>query len=827
MAESRSTKIGHGLAKVLGIKLDYRNELGKEDLSRGESVFSVSSADTYVEEEPRSADWIKEVLPTPRGLLHWAHSLFPFTHWITRYNVQWLIGDLIAGITVGAVVVPQSMAYALLAELTPEFGLYSSFMGVLVYWFFATSKDITIGPVAVASTITGQIVIKAQKLEPDIPADLIASAVAVLSGVIIIAIGLARCGWFVDFISLTAISAFMTGSALTIATQQVPALMGITGFSNRESPYKVAINILSHLGRTKRDAAIGFTALFLLYLIRYSCVFLSKKFPNRKKLFFFIATLRTAFVILLYTLISYLANRNHRSKPKFKILGRVPRGFQHARVPRLDKTIINSFISELPATVIVLLIEHIAISKSFGRINNYTIDPSQEMVAIGITNILGPFLGAYPATGSFSRTAIKSKAGVRTPFAGVITAVVVLLAIYALPAVFFYIPSAGLSAVIIHAVGDLITPPNTVYQFWRVSPFEVIIFFAGVFVTVFTNIENGIYTTICISLAILLFRVVKARGRFLGQVKVHSVVGDHVLEGNNVGHGGVEHDTSLRNVFMPLDHHDGSNPQIPVDSPYPGVFIYRFSEGFNYPNANHYLDYLTAVIFKKTRKTNQFAYGKLGDRPWNDPGPRRGQVVDDRKDLPTLKAVILDFSSVNNVDITSVQQLIDIRNQLDRWASPDKVEWHLASISNRWTKRALVSAGFGYPTPDSTEFRRWKPIFSVAEIGGSSSAAATAEQRENEKLTKGQHGGADDKIRQTSGSSSSSLDNPKKGVGTGSKIAVVQGINRPFFHIDLTNALQSALANIEWKELHKLGDSETGDTTKTSKAFELDDPKKV
>lgn len=154
-------------------------------------------------------------------------------------------------------------------------------------------------------------------------------------------------------------------------------------------------------------------------------------------------------------------------------------GFQNAAVPTINKTIIRAFASDLPATVIVLLIKHIAISKSFGRVNNYIINPSQELVAIGVTNILGPFLGAYPATGSFSRTAIKSKAGVRTPFAGVITTLVVLLPIYALPPLFYWIPTASLAGVIIHAVGDLIAPSNTVYQFWRVSPLEVIIFFVG------------------------------------------------------------------------------------------------------------------------------------------------------------------------------------------------------------------------------------------------------------------------------------------------------------------------------------------------------------
>ena len=287
-------------------------------------------------------------------------------------------------------------------------------------------------------------------------------------------------------------------------------------------------------------------------------------------------------------------------------------------MPTVDITIIKSFASQLPASVIVLLIEHIAIAKSFGRVNNYTINPSQELVAIGVTNLLGPFLGAYPATGSFTRTAIKSKAGVRTPFAGVITAVVVLLAIYALPAVFFWIPSASLSAVIIHAVLDLIAPPNTIYQFWQISPLEVLVFFVGVIVTVFSSIENGIYATICISVAILLFRVVKAQGRFLGKVKVHSVIGDH-LQGDERKYGttnGIHHDNdpddSARNVFLPIEHADGSNPQIEVQSPYPGIFIYRFSEGFNYPNANHYLDYMVETIFNETRRTNMNTYPRLG-----------------------------------------------------------------------------------------------------------------------------------------------------------------------------------------------------------------------
>ncbi|KAL8891994.1 MAG: hypothetical protein Q9215_000996 [Flavoplaca cf. flavocitrina] len=827
-SDGTATKVGHGLAKVLGIKLHYRNPQGLDDVSRGESVYSVSSADTYVEQEPSTWEWICSVTPTGRGLLHWAYHLFPFVHWIGRYNLQWLYGDLVAGITVGCVVVPQSMAYAKLAELAPEFGLYSSFMGVLIYWFFATSKDITIGPVAVMSTVTGNVVDRVKESNPEFESHVVASSLAVICGCVITAIGLARAGWIVDFISLAAISAFMTGSAINIAMGQVPALMGITGFSNREATYKVFINILKNLGGTKRDAAMGLTALTFLYLIRFACNYGARRMPNRSKMFFFLSTLRTAFIILLYTLISFLVNRNHRSRSarRFAILGDIPRGFQHAAVPTVNIPFIKAYAGDIPVSIIVLLIEHIAIAKSFGRVNNYTIDASQELVAIGVTNLLGPFLGAYPATGSFSRTAIKSKAGVRTPFAGVITAVVVLLAIYALPAVFFYIPNAALSAVIIHAVGDLITPPNTVYQFWRINPLEVVIFFLGVIVTIFSNIENGIYTTVSVSLVVLLVRVVKAQGRFMGKVKVRSAVGDQFGQGDtryrDVPLETKKDEDASRTIFLPLEHNDGSNPQVEPQSPYPGIFIYRFSEGYNYPNANHYLDYMVQTIFKQTRRTNPHSYPKMGDRPWNEPGPKPGRE-EEYSDRPTLKAIILDFSSVNNVDITSVQNLIDVRNQLDKYAAPDRVDWHLACINNRWTKRALTSAGFGFPTP-SGDSSRWKPIFSVAEIGGKSSAAAAAEDRENEgeihkQLSRDEEGGFGQKKAEAAGKadevSSDTSDFKQtiagsKAYGFQTKVAAVHGLNRPLFHVDLTSALQSAVSNIE----RRAGDEPRGVGTK-------------
>lgn len=157
----------------------------------------------------------------------------------------------------------------------------------------------------------------------------IASALAILCGSIVLVIGLLRLGWIVDLISLTSLSAFMTGSAINIAAGQVPSMMGISfpkPWTTRDPPYRVIINTLKYLPLTKLDAAMGLTALAMLYIIRSACSWGAKRWPKHRRILFFISTLRTVFVLLLYTMISWLVNMHHRKKPLFKILGTVPRG---------------------------------------------------------------------------------------------------------------------------------------------------------------------------------------------------------------------------------------------------------------------------------------------------------------------------------------------------------------------------------------------------------------------------------------------------------------------------------------------------------------------
>ncbi|TFL06909.1 high affinity sulfate permease [Pterulicium gracile] len=685
-------------------------------------------------------------------------SLFPIIQWLPRYNFGWLSGDLIAGLTVGLVLVPQGMSYAVIATLPPEYGLYSSFVGVTIYCLFATSKDVSIGPVAVMSLTVAQII---RHVEEKFPGQFegpeIATILAFTCGFIVLGIGLLRLGWLVEFIPLPAVSGFMTGSAISIVAGQVPGLMGITGFDTRAPTYRVIINTLKGLPRTKLDAAWGLTGLVCLYAIRFACEYFSKRYPRKARMWFFISVLRNGFVVIVLTLAAWLYTRDKRGPDgnyPIRILKDVPRGFKHVRQPRIDADVLGAVGSQLPVATIILLLEHIAISKSFGRINGYTIDPNQELIAIGVTNTIGSVFGAYPATGSFSRSALKAKSGVRTPIAGIFTAVIIIVALYGLTDAFYWIPTGGLSAVIIHAVADLVTPPDQVFTFWRVSPLEFIIWLAAVLVTVFTNIENGIYTSVAASLVLLLLRITHPRGSLLGKV---------VVRDNAKG------EDSERTVFVPLEK-GTHNQRIQVVPPSPGIVIYRHEESYVYPNSWVFNTTLVSWAKGNTKRGQDMRNVLLSDRPWNEPCRRDGSDPNAERNasMPPLLAVVLDFSSISQIDTTSVQSLIDTRKELERWAG-HSVEFHFASILSPWIHRALVAGGFGTGTyPPNHELA---PIIPEYRDDSSGSVHTVT----HELVATG--------------------DNKSKFKSTDPDFDTIVSQDTPFFHVDLIAAVRAAERN--------------------------------
>ena len=210
---------------------------------------------------------------------------------------------------------------------------------------------------------------------------------------------------------------------------------------------------------------------------------------------------------------------------------------------------------------------------------------------------------------------------------------VVIVALYGLTPAFYWIPNAALSAVIIHAVADLVASPSQVYSYWRVSPLEFIIWSAAVLVTVFSTIENGIYTSISASLALLLIRIAHPRGYFIGKVTLR-----HASDSNE-----------SREVFVPLRKDGITNPHIKVELPTPGVIVYRFEESYLYPNCSLINSAIVAYVKENMRRGIDFSTMKPFDRPWNDPGPPLGgaealQAANDEK--PVLHAIVLDFSGV-------------------------------------------------------------------------------------------------------------------------------------------------------------------------------------
>ncbi|KAJ7940868.1 sulfate transporter family-domain-containing protein [Mycena leptocephala] len=717
-----------------------------------------------------SKDYLGRFVKDPRRpIANYLLSLFPILTWITRYNLGWLSGDLVAGLTVGMVLVPQSMSYAQIATLPTQYGLYSSFVGVTVYCLFATSKDVSIGPVAVVSLIMSQIIGRVTAAHPhQWSGPEIATTVAFISGFIVLGVGLLRIGWIIEFIPAPAVSGFMTGSAISIAAGQLPGLMGITGFNTRAATFHVIINTLKGLPRTTLDAAWGLPSLFALYGIRILCDKLGKRYPRQARVFFFISVLRNAFVILVMTIAAWLYTRHRRSAKgtyPIKILQTVPRGFQHVGQPTIDPELVRALAGELPVATIILLLEHIAISKSFGRLNGYTINPNQELIAIGVTNTVGSCFGAYPATGSFSRSALKSKSGVRTPLAGLVTAVVVLVALYGLTPAFFWIPNAALSAVIIHAVADLVASPAQVYSYWRVSPLEFVIWLAAVLTTVFSTVENGIYVSISTSIALLLIRIAHPRAAFLGKVTVR-------------GHSASK---ESRDVFVPLTKDGITNPHIKIDPPSPGVIVYRFEESAIFPNASILNAELVSYVKKHMRRGKDMSNVSMSDRPWNDPGPSRhgadaDQIVNDK--LPDLHAIVIDLSSISHIDITAVQALIDTRNEVERWAD-HQVEFHFATLLSPWIRRALIAGGFGTGTSASRVPRE------IAQVVPYRDHSNPAELHKLEGESDAEAG--DIKPQQVLESPDPSLEG----------YAPVVEMDTPFFHLDLAAAVRAAESGAE------------------------------
>ena len=338
-----------------------------------------------------------------------------------------------------------------------------------------------------------------------------------------------------------------------------------------------------------------------------------------------------------------------------------------------------------------------------------------------------------------------------------------------------------LTSVIIHAVGDLIISPKRSYRFWKIAPLDLCIFLASVIVTIFTTLEIGIYVSFGVSMAVLLYRVARPGGEFLGRVRVR------VIEGEDPSQSQIKYQDN----FVPL-RRKNLNPNIHVEDAPPGILIYRFEESFTFPNASLVNDRIVDYAKKKTRHGRTVQYKKLGDRPWNEGFvPRNMEKYlhqGEEDDRPLLRAVVYDFGAVSAIDTTSIQSLIDTRQQLDRYADRE-VEYHFASILDPWIKRALVAGGFGAGKPA----HRLIEVASMVPIKDAEDPRTHGEEEFQRRRLESKPA----KDVETSFDIEPIHVGPEKidihkGQSLDSNISPVTATNYPFFHLDLEDAVKSA-----------------------------------
>ncbi|NXT18862.1 S2611 protein, partial [Syrrhaptes paradoxus] len=436
----------------------------------------------------------------------------PVLRWLPRYSVAWLRLDVLAGVTVGLTAVPQALAYAEVAGLPPQYGLYSSFMGCFVYCFLGTAKDVTLGPTAIMSLLVSSYAFH----EP-----VYAILLAFLSGCVQLAMGLLHLGFLLDFISVPVIKGFTSAASITISFNQIKNILGLRGIPRQF--FLQVYETLRRIGETRAgDAVLGLACLAVLAGLRAMKSRLprpSRAEPLAARLSYLIvwtsATARNALVVLFAGLVAY-SFQAMGSQP-LTLTGSIPRGLPAFRLPRFSMAVPNSTVPfrgmvedmgvGLAVVPLMGLLETVAIAKAFASQNGYRIDPNQELLAMGCANVLGSFVSAYPITGSFGRTAVNAQSGVCTPAGGLVTGALVLLSLAYLTSLFCYIPKAALAAVIIAAVVPMFDA-GIFRTLWRVKRLDLVPL-CVTFLLCFWEIQYGIVAGVLVSGILLLYSIAR------------------------------------------------------------------------------------------------------------------------------------------------------------------------------------------------------------------------------------------------------------------------------------------------------------------------------
>ncbi|KAL1093649.1 hypothetical protein V6Z11_D06G045300 [Gossypium hirsutum] len=540
--------------------------------------------------------------PRSRKLVLGIEAIFPIFEWGRSYNWRKFRGDLIAGLTIASLCIPQDIGYARLANLAPQYGLYSSFVPPLIYAFMGSSRDIAIGPVAVVSLLLGSML--SNEIDPnqnEAEYLRLAFTATFFAGITQVTLGFLRLGFLIDFLSHAAIIGFMAGAAITIALQQLKGLLGIQKFTKKTDIISVMRSVWGsvHHGWNWQTILIGVSFLSFLLLTKY----IGKK--NKK--FFWVPAIAPLISVILSTFFVYIT---HAEKKGVQIVKNIEKGINPSSVNQIYFTG-DYLLKGLKIGVVagmIALTEAVAIGRTFASMKDYQLDGNKEMVALGAMNVVGSLASCYVATGSFSRSAVNFMSGCETAVSNIIMSCVVFLTLEFLTPLFKYTPNAILAAIIISAVVGLIDVKAAILV-WKIDKFDFVACLGAFLGVVFASVEIGLLIAVIISFAKILLQVTRPRTAILGKVPRTNV---------------------YRNIL-----------QYPEATKVPGVLIVRVDSAIYFSNSNYVKERILRWLMDEEEKVKAACQ-------------------------PTIHFLIVEMSPVTDIDTSGIHALEELHRSLEK-----------------------------------------------------------------------------------------------------------------------------------------------------------------
>ncbi|XP_004296670.1 PREDICTED: sulfate transporter 3.1-like [Fragaria vesca subsp. vesca] len=528
---------------------------------------------------------------------------FTILDWAPRYKLSYLKSDIIAGITISSLAVPQGISYASLGGVPPIVGIYGSFVPPLVYAILGSSRDIAIGPVAVASLLLNSIL--SEEVSPTQDPKLyfqMALTACLFSGILQAGLGFLRLGFVVDLLSHATILGFMGGAATTVILQQLKGLLGIKHFTQKADVISVLTSVFNHFHEWEWEpAAMGFGFLLVLFLTK----FISKKRPS----LFWVSALAPLFCVVVGSLLVFLT---HADEHNIKVIGPLKKGMNPVTVSDIGKIFKSRHLAVSAKagliSGIIGLAEGVAVGRSFATVKNYHIDGNKEMIAFGMMNIIGSCVSCFLSAGPFSRTAVNFNAGCKTQVSNIVMAIMMLLTLLFLTPLFQHTPLVVLSSIIVMAMFGLIDIPAIIHL-WKIDKIDCMICMGAYLGVIFGSVEIGLSIAVVVSLLRLILFITRPRTLNLGKIPNTS-------------------------VYRSVD-------QYPTANNIPGVLILQIDSPIYFANSNYLRERISRWIFEEEDRIK--ASGET-----------------------SLQYLILDISTVGGIDTSGISMLEEVKRNLDR-----------------------------------------------------------------------------------------------------------------------------------------------------------------